>query len=45
MLAVAAGWVVLARGDVGAAVRYVSGNPLALVTFLAAVYGAYRSTG
>lgn len=45
VLAVAAAWVLLARGDVGAATAYVGRDPLALVTFLAAVYGAYRSTG
>lgn len=45
VLAVAVGWVLVMRGDVSAAASYVGRNPLALVTFLAAVYGAYRSTG
>lgn len=43
--AVAAAWVVAANGDVGLAVRVVTRNPFNLVTFLAAVYGAHRSTG
>lgn len=45
VLAVAGGWTLWAGGDVTAAVRVVGRSPLTAVTYLAAVYGAYRSTG
>lgn len=45
VLAVAGAYLVLTGGDVAAAGRVVGSNPLRLVTFLAAVYGAFRSTG
>ena len=45
LLAVGAGWTLAAGGDVTAAVRVVGRSPLAAVTYLAAVYGAFRSTG
>lgn len=44
VLAVAGGWV-LYVGDVSVAARFVVRNPFRLVTFLAAIYGAFRSTG
>ncbi len=43
--AVAGAWVLAAGGDVSLAAEHIGRRPLALVTFLAAVYGAYRSTG
>ena len=45
LLAVAGGWTILAGGDVTAVVRVVGRRPLAVVTYLAAIYGAFRSTG
>lgn len=45
VLAVVGGWLVLTRGDVMLAARVVGSNPLRLVTFVAAVYGAFRSAG
>ena len=45
LLAVAGAYVVAANGDVLLAGRVVGRNPLRLVTFLAAAYGAFRSTG
>lgn len=45
LLAVAGGWTLWAGGDVSAAVRVVGRNPFTAVTYLAAVYGAFRSTG
>lgn len=45
VLAVAGAWLVLVGGDVPLAARVVGRNPFRLVTFLAAVYGAFRSTG
>ena len=45
LVSVAGGWVVAAGGDVTAPVRVVGASPLTAVTYLAAVYGAIRSTG
>jgi hypothetical protein len=42
---VAGAYLVLTRGDVGLVATLVGRNPLRLVPFLAAVYGAFRSTG
>lgn len=45
LVAVVGGWLVLTRGDVVLAGRIVGSDPFRLVTFLAAAYGAFRSTG
>lgn len=45
VLAVAGGWLVWAGFDPGRAARVLGNSPFALVTFAAAVYGAFRSTG
>lgn len=42
---VAAAWLLLAGGSVPLVVRILTSSPYPPVTFLAAAYGAYRSTG